>query len=154
MKSLRRGQALAAGRLRPDRRRRDCGSSGAHLPPYEYATGFGRFEPAAGPASSCCTASRSTSCPGKSQQKSLTLVPLSIYFKDGRAKVEIALARGRRLYDKRHAIAERDAERGGPSRGDPRARAPTLRPSARRYPAWSRANNHQGGDRLRLRSSR
>ena len=48
---------------------------------------------------------------GSTQQKSLTLVPLSIYFKDGRAKVELALARGRRLYDKRHAIASRDAER-------------------------------------------
>ena len=48
---------------------------------------------------------------GKTQQQALTLVPLSIYFKDGRAKVELALARGRRLYDKRHAIAERDADR-------------------------------------------
>ena len=48
---------------------------------------------------------------GQTQQKALTLVPLSIYFKDGRAKVELALARGRRLYDKRHAIATRDAER-------------------------------------------
>jgi SsrA-binding protein len=37
-------------------------------------------------------------------------VPLSIYFKDGLAKVELALARGRRRYDKRQAIARRDAE--------------------------------------------
>ena len=48
---------------------------------------------------------------GKTQQQSLTLVPLSLYFKDGRAKVELALAKGRRHYDKRHAIAARDAER-------------------------------------------
>ena len=41
----------------------------------------------------------------------LSLIPLSIYFKDGRAKVELALARGRRQYDKRHAIAARDAGR-------------------------------------------
>ena len=41
----------------------------------------------------------------------LSLVPLSIYFKDGRAKVELALARGRRTHDKRQVIAERDAER-------------------------------------------
>ena len=40
-----------------------------------------------------------------------TLVPLRVYFKDGRAKVEIALARGKRDYDKRQAIAERDAKR-------------------------------------------
>ena len=39
------------------------------------------------------------------------MVPLSIYFKDGRAKVELALARGRRQYDKRQAIATRDASR-------------------------------------------
>lgn len=41
----------------------------------------------------------------------LTLVPLSIYFKDGRAKVEIAVARGRKHADKRQAIAERDMAR-------------------------------------------
>jgi SsrA-binding protein len=40
-----------------------------------------------------------------------TLVPLRVYFKDGRAKVELALARGKRAYDKRQAIAERDANR-------------------------------------------
>lgn len=43
-------------------------------------------------------------------QENLSLVPLSIYFKDGRAKVEIALARGRRDYDKRQVIAKRDAD--------------------------------------------
>ena len=41
----------------------------------------------------------------------LALVPLSIYFKDGRAKIELALARGRTKGDRRHAIAERDALR-------------------------------------------
>jgi SsrA-binding protein len=41
----------------------------------------------------------------------LALVPLSIYFKDGRAKIELGLARGRSRGDKRHAIAERDAMR-------------------------------------------
>jgi SsrA-binding protein len=41
----------------------------------------------------------------------LTVVPLSLYFQDGWAKVEIALARGRRSFDKRHAIAQRDADR-------------------------------------------
>ena len=38
-------------------------------------------------------------------------MPLSVYFKDGRAKVELALAKGRRRYDKRQAIAARDAAR-------------------------------------------
>jgi SsrA-binding protein len=41
----------------------------------------------------------------------LALVPLSFYFKDGRVKVELALARGRRKADKRNAMAERDAQR-------------------------------------------
>jgi SsrA-binding protein len=44
-------------------------------------------------------------------ERGTTLVPLRVYFKDGRAKVEIALARGKRDYDKRQAIAERDAKR-------------------------------------------
>jgi SsrA-binding protein len=43
-------------------------------------------------------------------EKGLTVVPLSLYFSDGRAKVEIALARGKKQYDKRHAIAERQAK--------------------------------------------
>ena len=47
----------------------------------------------------------------RTAQEGLTVVPLSVYFKEGRAKVELGLARGRRNYDKRHAIAERDAAR-------------------------------------------
>ncbi|MDP3894944.1 SsrA-binding protein SmpB [Nocardioides sp.] len=44
-------------------------------------------------------------------EKGFTLVPLSIYFKDGRAKVEIALAKGKKHYDKRHTLAARQADR-------------------------------------------
>ena len=47
----------------------------------------------------------------KITDKGYTLVPLALYFKDGRAKVEIALARGKKSYDKRHALAERQASR-------------------------------------------
>ena len=47
----------------------------------------------------------------KTQQQSLTVVPLSMYFKDGRAKVELGLARGKQLHDKRRAIAERQMKR-------------------------------------------
>lgn len=43
--------------------------------------------------------------------KGYTLVPLKLYFKDGRAKVEIALAKGKKAYDKRHALAEKQANR-------------------------------------------
>ena len=44
-------------------------------------------------------------------ESGLTIVPLSLYFKDGRAKVEIAVAKGKKAYDKRHALAERQADR-------------------------------------------
>jgi SsrA-binding protein len=44
-------------------------------------------------------------------ERGLTLVPLSLYFKDGKAKVELALARGKRTYDKRQDLARRDAAR-------------------------------------------
>ncbi|MDT0301634.1 SsrA-binding protein SmpB [Streptomonospora wellingtoniae] len=48
---------------------------------------------------------------GKTQEAGRTLVPLSLYFSEGHAKVEIALARGKRSYDKRRDIAEREAKR-------------------------------------------
>jgi SsrA-binding protein len=47
----------------------------------------------------------------KTQAKGFALIPISLYFKDGFAKVEIALATGRKQQDKRHAIAEREAKR-------------------------------------------
>ena len=45
------------------------------------------------------------------EEKGLTLIPLRLYLKNGRAKLELALARGKRSYDKREAIAKREAER-------------------------------------------
>lgn len=47
----------------------------------------------------------------KIQEKGLTIVPLKLYIKDSRAKVEIGLARGKKQYDKRESIARRDVER-------------------------------------------
>lgn len=47
----------------------------------------------------------------KVNESGLTIVPVTLYFKDGRAKVEIALARGKKTWDKRHALAEREASR-------------------------------------------
>ena len=52
----------------------------------------------------------------RTEQDPLQLIPLSVYFLDGRAKLELALARGRRQYDKRHAIRKRGERSGGPSR--------------------------------------
>jgi SsrA-binding protein len=59
---------------------------------------------------------------GATNEPGLTLIPMSLYFKDGKVKVEIAVARGKRSYDKRQAIAKRDA-----SREMERARAARLR---------------------------
>ena len=48
---------------------------------------------------------------GKIKEKGYTLVPLQVYFKDGKVRVEIGLARGKKLYDKREAIAKKDQRR-------------------------------------------
>ena len=48
---------------------------------------------------------------GKLQQKGLTLVPLQVYLKGGLVKVEVGLARGKKLYDKRESIAKKDMKR-------------------------------------------
>jgi len=48
---------------------------------------------------------------GKTKESGLSLVPLAMYFKDGKVKVEIGLGRGKKEYDKRQAIAKRDAAR-------------------------------------------
>ena len=48
---------------------------------------------------------------GKVAEKGYTLVPLQVYFKEGKAKVEIGLARGKKLYDKRADIAKKDQRR-------------------------------------------
>jgi SsrA-binding protein len=83
---------------------------GVHVPPYAQANGFGAHDPDRR-RKLLLHRRQIDEWMGKSKQNSLTMVPLSIYFKDGRAKVELALARGRRQYDKRHAIAARDAGR-------------------------------------------
>ena len=48
---------------------------------------------------------------GKVDEKGLTLVPLKLYFKNGKAKIQLALAKGKKVYDKRQSIAKRDSER-------------------------------------------
>ncbi len=48
---------------------------------------------------------------GKVKEKGLTLIPLRLYFSNGRVKVELALAKGKKVYDKREAIAKKDTQR-------------------------------------------
>jgi SsrA-binding protein len=83
---------------------------GARIAPYEHATGFGRVDPDR-PRKLLLHRREIDELQGKVAQRSLTLVPLSLYLRDGRAKLELALARGRRLYDRRRVLAERDASR-------------------------------------------
>jgi SsrA-binding protein len=79
-----------------------------HVSPYLY-TSFGAFDPDRR-RKLLLHRRQITELGRQTMHSPLTLVPLSAYFKDGRAKVELALARGRRDYDKRRAIADRDAQ--------------------------------------------
>jgi SsrA-binding protein len=83
---------------------------GAHISPYDHAAGFGAHDPDRR-RKLLLHRSEIDELFGRTERQSLTLVPLSVYFRDGRAKIELALARGRRRWDKRQAIATRDAER-------------------------------------------
>ena len=83
---------------------------GVHIPPYSHAHGIDGHDPERR-RKLLLHRAEIDELVGRTQQESLTLVPLSLYFKDGRAKVELALARGRKRYDKRQVIAARDAKR-------------------------------------------
>ena len=83
---------------------------GVHVAPYAFANGFGVVDPDR-PRKLLLHRREIEELHRRVSQEGLTLVPLSIYFKDGRAKVDLALARGRHTYDKRHAMAARDADR-------------------------------------------
>jgi SsrA-binding protein len=83
---------------------------GMHVAPWAYANGFGSVNPDR-PRKLLLHRRQIDELQERTTQERLTLVPLSVYFSDGRAKVELALARGRRRYDKRRALASRDAER-------------------------------------------
>jgi SsrA-binding protein len=82
----------------------------AHISPYAQAGTHFNHEPLR-PRKLLLHGNQIRYLRGKVEQKGLTIVPLRIYLARGRAKVEIALARGRKLYDKRDALAERDAQR-------------------------------------------
>src|SRR5262245_41979241 len=83
---------------------------GVHIAPYAFARGFGAHDPDR-PRKLLLRSDEISRLSARVAQDRLTLVPLSIYFKDGRAKIELALARGRRHGDLRAAMAERDAKR-------------------------------------------
>ena len=82
---------------------------GVRIQPWEHGAGRLRPRPRPAAGSCCCTGPRSTRLGAQVAQDRLALVPIALYFKDGRVKVEVALARGRRKADKRQVLAKRDA---------------------------------------------
>jgi len=81
-----------------------------HIPPWHFGTGVGAHDPDR-KRKLLVHRAQIDELVGKTQQQSLTLIPVSVYFRDGRAKVQLALAKGRRLYDKRNVLKARDAEK-------------------------------------------
>ena len=108
VKSLRQGRASLAeayARVEND----EVWLHHLHIPPYEAGNIF-NHEPLR-PRKLLLHRREVDRLRGRTEQKGYTLVPLRVYFRRGLAKVELALARGKRQYDKRAAIAEREATR-------------------------------------------
>ncbi|MEY2475824.1 MAG: SsrA-binding protein [Actinomycetota bacterium] len=109
VKSLRAGQV----QMRDAYARVDDGEiwvHGVHIAPYSHASGFGVVDPDR--TRKLLMHKREIEELGsRTITEPLTIVPMAIYFKEGRAKMELALARGRKRYDKRQAIAQRDSDR-------------------------------------------
>lgn len=109
VKSLREGRAqIADGYARFDDG--EMWLLGTHIPPWTYAVGFGSHDPDRR-RKLLVHRHQLARLQGQVQTQPLTLVPLKLYFTGGRAKVELALARGRKMHDRRQELAKRDAER-------------------------------------------
>lgn len=108
IKSIRAGQiSLAEAYVQVDGRQ--AWLMDAHVAPYEQASIF-NHEPRR-PRRLLLHRSEIRQLWNEVRQKGVTIIPVRVYLKEGRAKIEIALAKGKKLYDKRDAIAKRDAER-------------------------------------------
>ena len=81
-----------------------------HISSYDQAGIYGRFDPVR-PRKLLMHRKQIRELSSRMRERGYTVVPTMIYLKDGRAKVEIALAKGKRQYDKRESIAKRDSER-------------------------------------------
>ena len=81
-----------------------------HVPPWSFAVGFGAHDPDRR-RKLLAHSYEIEKWWEKTRMQPLTIVPLKVYFKDGRAKIELALAKGRQKQDRRQAIKERDAKR-------------------------------------------
>ncbi len=108
IKSIRAGQiSLAEAYVRIDGQ--EAWLEDAHIAPYEQASIFNP-EPRR-PRKLLLHSTEIHRLWNTVRQKGVTIIPLSVYLKDGRAKVEIAVAKGKKLYDKRAEIARRDTQR-------------------------------------------
>jgi len=108
IKSVRAGQiSLAEAFVRIDEN--EAWLEDAHIAPYEQASIF-NHEPLR-PRKLLLHSGEIRKLWNTVRQKGVTIIPLSVYLKNGRAKVEIAVAKGKKLYDKRAEIAKRDSQR-------------------------------------------
>ena len=109
VKSLREGNAqIAEGYARV--RRGELWIDGVHIPPYANAIGFGAHDPDR-ERKLLVHRAEIDELDRRTAQGGLTIVPLRLYWKGGRAKMELGLARGRTKGDKRQNLAQRDADR-------------------------------------------
>jgi SsrA-binding protein len=83
---------------------------GVHIAPYEQASVFGHEDPLR-PRKLLLHKREIARIISRIHERGYTAVPIQVYLERGLAKVEVALARGKRMYDKRQAIAKRDSER-------------------------------------------
>jgi len=108
IKSLRAGKvSLAQSFARPEKG--ELWLLNAYIAPYESGNRY-NHEPAR-PRKLLMHRDEINRLTGKAMEKRFTLVPLKLYLKNGRAKVELGLGRGKKLYDKRESIAQRQADR-------------------------------------------
>jgi SsrA-binding protein len=108
VKSLRAGRAnLRDGFVRIDGR--EAWLENVHISPYEQG-GYVNHDPRR-PRKLLLHGDEIATLNGKVRQRGYTIVPLRLYFHGNWAKVEVGLARGKKLYDKRQALAEREAQR-------------------------------------------
>ena len=108
VKSLRAGQ-LTLGRAFADLRADEVYLVGAHIP--EYAQGNIANHDPDRDRKLLLHRREIDTLRGKVRERGLTIVPTKVYFKNGRVKVELAVARGKETHDKRRDIADRDAKR-------------------------------------------
>jgi SsrA-binding protein len=108
IKSIRAGQiSLAEAYVRIDGK--EAWLEAAHIAPYEQASIY-NHEPLR-PRKLLLHSSEIRKLWNTVRQKGVTIIPLTVYLKNGKAKVEIAVAKGKKLYDKRAEIAKRDTKR-------------------------------------------